>query len=456
MLRKSVVVLSIILWGLTAQIDPAVAEQPAASESQASAASIEISVADTLSGIAARIRLDESVSIQQVMLAIQATNPDAFIGGNINRMRSDVVLQAPSLQEIKSIDAELAFYEVARQNREVSSIQLDRRIAELENQLALRLDEANRIRLEREGMDSRLMVLETEIGAAQEVLRLRDQQLAQLQGSVAEIARLAEQEAVLAAAETAAIVAESAEALQSEGQEVRLVNDIRHIFTNNPLIMSFGILLLILVIVMRLRRKKSENLVDETINDIANEELQSAGDGVEVKAKEESKKAAEVAREQSSEEKPEREMEDDRSFERDDNDHDKSVRLSDSDSGDGIKKESVKKESLKASNEELEIQPASKLAPDGKEDLEKVIEKEVEGDDLDFLLDSNEGEESEDIELLSDHDEAATKLELAYAYQKMGDIEGAREILQEVIEEGTKEQVKEAENSLASLDNSYD
>ena len=68
----------------------------------------------------------------------------------------------------------------------------------------------------------------------------------------------------------------------------------------------------------------------------------------------------------------------------------------------------------------------------------------------------DEGEESEDIELLSDHDEAATKLELAYAYQKMGDIEGAREILQEVIEEGTKEQVKEAENSLASLDNSYD
>ncbi|MEC8950228.1 MAG: FimV/HubP family polar landmark protein, partial [Pseudomonadota bacterium] len=339
MLRKSVVVLSIILWGLTAQIDPAAAEQPAASESQASAASIEISVADTLSGIAARMRLDESVSIQQVMLAIQATNPNAFIGGNINRMRSDVVLQAPSLQEIKSIDAELAFYEVARQNREVSSIQLDRRIAELENQLALRLDEANRIRLEREGMDSQLMVLETEIVAAQEILRSRDQQLAQLQGSLAEIARLAEQEAVLAAAETAAIVAESTEALQSEGQGVRLVNDIRHIFTNNPLIMSFGILLLILVIVMRLRGKKSDNLVDETTNDIAYEELQSADDGVDVKAKEESKKAVEVTRGQSPEEKPEREMEDDRSFERDDNDHDKSVRLSDSDSGDGIKQE---------------------------------------------------------------------------------------------------------------------
>ena len=113
MLRKSVVVLSIILWGLTAQINPAAAEQPAASESQVSTESIEISVADTLSSIAVRIRSDESVSIQQVMLAIQATNPNAFMGGNINRMRSDVVLRAPSIQEIKSIDAELAFYGVA-------------------------------------------------------------------------------------------------------------------------------------------------------------------------------------------------------------------------------------------------------------------------------------------------------------------------------------------------------
>ena len=297
-------------------------------------------------------------------------------------------------------------YDVARQNREVSGVQLDRRIVELESQLAFRLDEANRIRLEREVMDSRLMVLETEIVAAQEVIRLRDQQLAQLQGSLAQAARLAEQEAALAAAEAAVLVAESAEDLQSEERGVRLVDDIRHIFTNNPLIVSFGILLLVLVIVIRLRRKKSQNQVDETVNDIANEGFQSADDEVKLKAEEESKKAAEVTEAESSE-------------------------------------------------ETSEIEPPSKLAPDGKEDVGGIIEKEVEREDLDFLLDSNEVKESEDIELLSDHDEAATKLELAYAYQKMGDGEGAREILQEVIEEGTKEQVKEAENSLASLDNSY-
>ena len=34
----------------------------------------------------------------------------------------------------------------------------------------------------------------------------------------------------------------------------------------------------------------------------------------------------------------------------------------------------------------------------------------------------------------------------------MGDIEGAKEILQEVIKEGADEQVKEAEELIASLD----
>jgi len=86
---------------------------------------------------------------------------------------------------------------------------------------------------------------------------------------------------------------------------------------------------------------------------------------------------------------------------------------------------------------------------------------EKEADNLDFLTDNEpelleEIEEIEEIESLSNLDEAATKLELAYAYQKMGDVDGAREILQEVIKEGSEAQIKEAENSLASLDNAHD
>jgi len=48
------------------------------------------------------------------------------------------------------------------------------------------------------------------------------------------------------------------------------------------------------------------------------------------------------------------------------------------------------------------------------------------------------------------HD-AATKLDLAKAYQEMGDVEGAREILQEVLHEGDDEQKKEAQAILAKL-----
>jgi pilus assembly protein FimV len=48
------------------------------------------------------------------------------------------------------------------------------------------------------------------------------------------------------------------------------------------------------------------------------------------------------------------------------------------------------------------------------------------------------------------HD-AATKLDLAKAYQEMGDVEGAREILQEVLHEGDDQQKSEAQSLLAKL-----
>jgi pilus assembly protein FimV len=48
------------------------------------------------------------------------------------------------------------------------------------------------------------------------------------------------------------------------------------------------------------------------------------------------------------------------------------------------------------------------------------------------------------------HD-AATKLDLAKAYQEMGDVEGAREILQEVLHEGDDQQKKEAQTLLGKL-----
>jgi pilus assembly protein FimV len=47
--------------------------------------------------------------------------------------------------------------------------------------------------------------------------------------------------------------------------------------------------------------------------------------------------------------------------------------------------------------------------------------------------------------------EMETKLELARAYDEMGDREGARELLEEVVKDGSAEQREEAERMLERL-----
>jgi pilus assembly protein FimV len=50
-----------------------------------------------------------------------------------------------------------------------------------------------------------------------------------------------------------------------------------------------------------------------------------------------------------------------------------------------------------------------------------------------------------------DNEEAETKLELARAYEEMGDKEGALELLQEVLAEGTARQQTTARDMIARL-----
>ncbi|MES9990690.1 MAG: FimV/HubP family polar landmark protein [Candidatus Thiodiazotropha sp.] len=89
-------------------------------------------------------------------------------------------------------------------------------------------------------------------------------------------------------------------------------------------------------------------------------------------------------------------------------------------------------------------------------DLES-IERELEG--LSSDLDSEEPE-ADELSLLQSHsenldldstDEITTKLDLARAYIDMGDIEGAKSILEEVSNEGSDVQQKEAQELLNSL-----
>jgi len=59
--------------------------------------------------------------------------------------------------------------------------------------------------------------------------------------------------------------------------------------------------------------------------------------------------------------------------------------------------------------------------------------------------------DDDDFDFLSGTDEAATKLDLAQAYIDMGDSDGARDILKEVVSEGNAEQKGEAEEMLSRL-----
>ncbi|MEE1891104.1 FimV/HubP family polar landmark protein [Pseudomonas carassii] len=68
---------------------------------------------DTLWQIAARN--SNGGSIQQTMLAIQALNPDAFIGNNINQLKTGQVLRLPDQQQAQSIPQAQANREVAEQ-----------------------------------------------------------------------------------------------------------------------------------------------------------------------------------------------------------------------------------------------------------------------------------------------------------------------------------------------------
>ena len=75
-----------------------------------------IASGDTLWSIASRSRPDASISVQQMMLALQRANPDAFINDNINGLKRGQVLRIPDDDEKAALSASEALAEVISQN----------------------------------------------------------------------------------------------------------------------------------------------------------------------------------------------------------------------------------------------------------------------------------------------------------------------------------------------------
>jgi pilus assembly protein FimV len=100
--------------------EPAMMPEPAPAAAPPDLAGVDnygpIDWGETLWSIATRVRPDESISIQRMMLALLEANPEAFNVNNINELRKGEVLRIPGREEIGPDDKSLAMAEVRRQH----------------------------------------------------------------------------------------------------------------------------------------------------------------------------------------------------------------------------------------------------------------------------------------------------------------------------------------------------
>ena len=93
---------------------PAFEPEPAADSMQYG----PIKPGESLSKIASGMDLRRSFSLEQTMLALLQANPDAFLGDDVNRLRSGAVLRVPSREDVAKISAEEAAQVVRQQARQ--------------------------------------------------------------------------------------------------------------------------------------------------------------------------------------------------------------------------------------------------------------------------------------------------------------------------------------------------
>lgn len=75
-----------------------------------------VNAGETLWSIASRMRPDDSISVNQMMLALLRTNPDAFYRDNINALKRGAVLRIPDADDVRRLGTAEAVQAVRRQN----------------------------------------------------------------------------------------------------------------------------------------------------------------------------------------------------------------------------------------------------------------------------------------------------------------------------------------------------
>ena len=108
-----------------ARVAPPKAGAPA--KAATSGQQIAVKAGDTAGKIAAETK-PSSISLDQMLVALLRSNPNAFIGGNINRLKSGVVLEIPGTGEASSVTPVEATRTIIAQSRDFNDFR--RKLAE--------------------------------------------------------------------------------------------------------------------------------------------------------------------------------------------------------------------------------------------------------------------------------------------------------------------------------------
>ena len=398
-------------------------------------------IGDTLWGIALATRPDRSISIPQMMVAIQQANPEAFINGNINRLKAGYALKIPAFETATSISERLAEAEVDAQNRALAGRSTQKKtVSDEAGQLVSQADRIDPGVSDREGGDGESTGAELRLisdDEPHEVVAVNDDEVLAIRAELAD-----KEQALKMAAEEQAMTNDRLANLETQlgsltslikvkDQELARLQQSLESLKNqpapprsiwaNPLVLALFVVIVLLVVLILVL---SNRLRQQTrwLND---------GPGAQQSANA-MPAVAEAAQ------SPEPRTEQTAVTETSDARHEAVVDASSPSSEPNGQTENTA--------ESTASQQASGLSDESSE-----VDPDLEiSESLD--LDMDDGLEEIDLEEVADDSDAVSHpLDLARAYIEMGDSATARAQLAKVIAAGSPVEVREAEQLLERL-----
>ena len=464
---------------------------------------------DTLWKIALEVRPDRSVSVQQTMLALKAANPEAFINDNINLLKAGHVLRIPEANTIRSESLGSAVAEVRVQNEQFDAYKTgsvtqldasrrqvqsdagasteddgelkllassessgdragsgsDARAQELQDDLAVAEEDLDRARRANTELNVRFEDLQGQLDTLNEILTLKDDQLAALRAEV---------QKMQASAGPAPAVTPTPQSAASGS------------LLTNPLVLTgLGLLLVggVAAGLILVRRRQQSSAVDDDLEEEVEEEALQVeleedaeaqievedaavamdatiistepieaivdSDDLDLDAAEDDEISLDLEDDDDleldlgdeDEDEAEDEAEDEDAISLDLDDDDDAISLDLDDDDDAI---SVDLDDDVISLDLDDDDDAISLNLDDDDD---AISVDLDDDDDELSLDLDD----DDVISLDLDDDGGNKLDLARAYIDMGDGDGARSVLEEVIKKGSESEIQEANELLEKI-----